>query len=344
MVENPPPRCHSQQLRLLSACLFVAVFAVLGTGCGDKPSPGTGLTEVKFMADWMAVPEQGGFFQAKASGLYEDAGLDVTIRHRTGKTPQTMYLGQGQVDLSIGGSDEAFLAIGRGMDIVILAAYFENHPYCLMFHKGHGVDSFDAIGDRGIMAFVGATWIPYVENKYSVDLNIQTMDESITQFLNDGKKQLAQAVFVTNEPIVAHNAGFETEVLMVAESGWNPYKVIMGNRRFVEQHPETVRAFLEATFAGWRAYMDPANVPDAADAMIAERNPEMETPFLADVRAAMLEHAVYIDDPEGGLPLGTLDMDRLRAEYQALVDLGLVAVKTFPEKRVVRDFVNVVGD
>ena len=39
-----------------------------------------GLEAVTFATDWKAQAEQGGFYQAKALGLYEKAGLDVTIR------------------------------------------------------------------------------------------------------------------------------------------------------------------------------------------------------------------------------------------------------------------------
>ena len=36
------------------------------------------LEPVNFATDWKAQAEQGGFYQAKALGLYEKAGLDVT--------------------------------------------------------------------------------------------------------------------------------------------------------------------------------------------------------------------------------------------------------------------------
>ncbi|MEC8176526.1 MAG: ABC transporter substrate-binding protein, partial [Pseudomonadota bacterium] len=35
--------------------------------------------KVRFATDWKAQAEQGGFYQAKALGLYEKAGLDVEI-------------------------------------------------------------------------------------------------------------------------------------------------------------------------------------------------------------------------------------------------------------------------
>ena len=39
-----------------------------------------GADKVTFLTSWFAQAEHGGFYQAKATGLYEKAGLDVTIK------------------------------------------------------------------------------------------------------------------------------------------------------------------------------------------------------------------------------------------------------------------------
>ena len=37
------------------------------------------LTKIRFVTDWKAQAEHGGFYEALAEGLYKKAGLDVTI-------------------------------------------------------------------------------------------------------------------------------------------------------------------------------------------------------------------------------------------------------------------------
>ena len=41
--------------------------------------PALALDKVKFALNWLADPEEGGFFQAAADGTYAKYGLDVTI-------------------------------------------------------------------------------------------------------------------------------------------------------------------------------------------------------------------------------------------------------------------------
>lgn len=316
--------------------ILVAGLLLVGCGGPEAGGPEGGLKKVVFMADWLAVPEQGGFFQALAKGYYEEAGLDVEIIHRTGNTPQTIIVTKGGADISIGGSDEALLAIGQGMPLQILKPYFQNHPYCLMFHMGHKVERFEDLDGRQVMSFLGATWIPYVEKKYGIDLNLIPLNDTIQHFLADTTGQFIQAVFVTNEPVVALNNGVETETLLIAESGWNPYKVIFSSRRFIQSNPDTVPAFVEASMRGWADYM--TGDPAPAHALIAERNPAMSLAFMESIREAMREYAIVYGNSSEGEGLGVVDPDRLLREMADLKDLGMVDSVYGIEQILAEDF------
>jgi ABC-type nitrate/sulfonate/bicarbonate transport system substrate-binding protein len=199
--------------------LLLPLLLLLGCGQAEEASVDQRkLTPVRFMADWLAVPEQGGFFQALAKGYYEEAGLDVEIVHRTGNTVQTMVVSRGAADISIGGSDEVLLAIGQGMPVQIVGSFFQNHPYCLMFHQGKKVDSFADLDGRKVMTFLGATWIPFVEKKYGIEMDLIPLEASIQRFMADASGNFIQAVFVTNEPLVAQREGVATESLLISES------------------------------------------------------------------------------------------------------------------------------
>ena len=55
------------------AALLVALAALAA-------SPALALDKVSFGLNWVPEAEHCGFFQAKATGLYEQAGLDVELR------------------------------------------------------------------------------------------------------------------------------------------------------------------------------------------------------------------------------------------------------------------------
>ena len=56
-----------------------AIMAVVGMSA-LLISPASATDKVTFLTSWFAQAEHGGFYQAKATGLYERAGLDATIK------------------------------------------------------------------------------------------------------------------------------------------------------------------------------------------------------------------------------------------------------------------------
>ena len=61
---------------LLAATVMLGMTAL--AGCHSRTTS-SGLTPVKFQADWYPQPEHGGFYDALVKGYYKDEGLDVEI-------------------------------------------------------------------------------------------------------------------------------------------------------------------------------------------------------------------------------------------------------------------------
>ena len=58
--------------------------------------------KVTFLTSWFAQAEHGGFYQAKASGLYDKAGLDVTIKMGGPQVNGSQLLLAGEADFIMG--------------------------------------------------------------------------------------------------------------------------------------------------------------------------------------------------------------------------------------------------
>ena len=67
-----------------------------GTALADSS-----LLKVRFATDWKAQAEQGGFYQAKALGLYQKAGLDVEIRGGGPGINIPQLLGAGAIEFGL---------------------------------------------------------------------------------------------------------------------------------------------------------------------------------------------------------------------------------------------------
>ena len=54
--------------------------AAMAGGVMLRARPARAATKVRLLTNWFAEAEHGGFYQAVAAGLYDQAGLDVEIR------------------------------------------------------------------------------------------------------------------------------------------------------------------------------------------------------------------------------------------------------------------------
>ena len=108
----------------------------------------------------------------------------------------------------------------------------------------------------------------------------------------------------------------------MADAGYPSYaSMILAPDKFAAAHPEAVKAFVEATAAGWDAYLN--GDPKPADAMIMKENPEQTADVLAQARDKMRSYGIVL--PKGAAPADTGAMTDAKwaQTFKAAADLGL---------------------
>src|SRR5580658_10788863 len=66
--------------RIFMSRIRIACATVVAVLLSFSGGPANAADKVTFLTSWYAQAEHGGFYQAKAAGLYDQAGLDVTIK------------------------------------------------------------------------------------------------------------------------------------------------------------------------------------------------------------------------------------------------------------------------
>ena len=301
------------------------VLAMIGVVSGCSRSPlvtgpdGRKLYHLVVQTDWYAQPEHGGFYQAVAKGYYREEGLDVSIA-QGGPGVSGIKLPTGRVQFGIGRGDDAIVQIARDIPVVIVAALMQHDPQALLLHKENPINSFKELDGKTIMSVPGSNWIGYVQQKYHIQFSITPINFGMAQFMAD--PQFIQQCFVTDEPFYVERNGGHPKTLLLADSGFDPYRVILGNAQFVKEHPDITRAFVRATVRGWNDYMD--GDPSAANAEIARRNLQMTPDFMAYTIATMRSNRLISGDPAKGESTGHLDRGRIQELIDTLDKMGVL--------------------
>lgn len=258
------------------------------------------LTPVSYTLNWYPQAEHGGFFHAKADGLYEKQGLDVTIRPGGPQVNIHQLLAAGQTDFIMGTAMRTLNAQAQGVPIVTVFASFQKDPQTLVTHAGVGHDKLADLKGKPVRlpAIARTNYWPWLKSKFGfTDEQIRGFEPGYAALGSD--KMLSQQGFVTNDAWNARKVGLNLQSLLLADFGWANYATTIDTlERTVREKPELVRAFARATSEGWKAYLEN---PAKAHAAIKQANPQMELSLMEHSHKEMKQRGILDSgDAKGG--------------------------------------------
>src|ERR1700761_7725205 len=117
---------------LLAATVMLGMTAL--AGCHSRTTS-SGLTPVKFQADWYPQPEHGGFYDALVKGYYKDEGLDVEIIPGGPYVSSDALVASGAVAFGMNSSDHVLQAIANANEpIMAVGATMQHDPQGILLH------------------------------------------------------------------------------------------------------------------------------------------------------------------------------------------------------------------
>jgi NitT/TauT family transport system substrate-binding protein len=272
-----------------------------------------------------AEAEHGGFFQAKATGLYDQAGLDVELAQGGPQLNSMQLLVGGRADMILGYDLQILAAVESGLPVRAVAATFQIDLQGLLARppikslaelKGHKIF---------IAASGHASYWPWLKQTFGyTDEMAAPKGVGLQGFLNDPTS--AVAGYITAEPFTAVKANVPTNFLLFSDEGWPAYtNPIVTTNDFIAREPDAVRSFLRASMQGWKDYLkDPA----AGNALIKEINPKMEDEQIAFSLAKMKEiHAIESGDA-ATMGIGIMTKERWQKTRDFMVSAGVLKPET----------------
>jgi NitT/TauT family transport system substrate-binding protein len=134
MAGKAPAQSEVAEMALKLLPRIIAI-ALIGTGAFlSSSAPTLAADKVTFLTSWFAQAEHGGFYQAKATGLYEKAGLDVTIKMGGPQVNGSQLLLAGETDLLMGYDIQVLKGREQNLPLVTVASSFQFDLQGLMTH------------------------------------------------------------------------------------------------------------------------------------------------------------------------------------------------------------------
>lgn len=314
---------------LLAATAIAAATVVALTGCATSSTASSdgGTTKMKLVLGWYADPESGGFYAGQTEDLYDKAGIDLSIQQGGPTVSGTQIVAGGRADIGMGDAASVAEAQQQGIPIVAIGAMYQTNPVGVMVHADSGMNSFDDMSGHTWSVQTGNVGVQYMKEEKGLDFTTQAYQGSIANFIKDDS--LVQQGWPTNEVYQAQEQGVKTKFFSYASAGFNPYNdVIFTTKKYLQEHPDQVKAFLDASMTGWKQYMGDIDVAKRANTALKKANSQQTT---QSIWFAWDKQREYVVDGDGADQLGAMTTARWTTLVDQLVKLKVLD-KSIPAK------------
>jgi len=231
-----------------------------GLAAGTVPAPficpaRAAADPLHFTLNWFAQAEYGGFYQALADGLYDQAGLNVTIEQGGPQINDVQLLLAGRTDIILGGCEQALLAAQNGLPVTAIGTTTQKFLAGLITHT----DIHDPRDLRGHPILIGTesrtTFWPWLRQTYGFSDSQAGVDTSNLQpfALNP---RAAMQTLVSAEPYAAQQQRIPFNYLLLADLGYPAYgNMVLTSRTMLKTRRDALGRFMRATGEGWRRYI-----------------------------------------------------------------------------------------
>ncbi|MBZ9811007.1 MULTISPECIES: ABC transporter substrate-binding protein [unclassified Mesorhizobium] len=248
---------------------FLKSTGALGIGAGlNLAMPAisrAALTPVKFTLAWLPLGTFSYAFVAKAKGLFEQHGLDVTIDRGFGSGKVCVPVDQGQYEFGVIDASVAMNCVSRGLDLVSVAGIWPKSPVGIFSLKEKGINKPQDLEGKTVGFDVGSgdfqLWPAFVKATGIDDAKVNkvTMDAaSLIKALIE-KDIDAEGNFFGSIAPSLWSQNLEINAVLYEDYGVRSFSnVIACKQSTVADKPELCKAFLNGLLEGLKyVYLNP---------------------------------------------------------------------------------------
>lgn len=310
----------------MTAVLAAATAGVMLAAAPAAADGGKELTELTVCLDWTPNTNHTGLYAAEALGYYENAGLSVQIVQPP-ENGAVLMCAAGQAEFAIDAQDTmaASLDLDEPLEVTAVATILQHNTSGILSRAEDGIDSAKDLEGK-----VYSTWespielamLKYCMEKEGADFDtVKLIPNNITDEPAALRAHQTDAVWIfygwsgINAEVQGADCGYWAFRDLAPELDYYT-PVILANNSFLEEFPDTAKAFLDATVKGYLYAIE--HPEEAAEMLIAGDT----TGSLEDSRDLVYASQKWISEQylADGERFGEMDPERWNAFYSWLYD------------------------
>lgn len=330
--------------KIMSFVLISALAFSMLVGCGAKEDAGktnTGtenteslqaseeekeLEKITFVLDWTPNTNHTGLYVAQKLGYFEEAGLEVEIVQPPEDGAVVLVAsGKAQFGVSFQDSLAPALIEGDAIPVTAVASVIQHNTSGIISRAGEGMDRPKGMAGHSYATWNGAIELATIEKVVEADggdySKVELIPSTVTDEVSALKTNSVDSIwiFYAWAGVKTELEGLETDYFAFADIDpvfdyYTP--VIISGNKFLEENPETAKAFLSALSKGYEFAIEN---PEEAAEILCDAAPEL------DKELVVASQKYLADQYRADAPYwGFIDADRWNNFYKWVNDNKLV--------------------
>ena len=262
---------------------LMMLFSLTACGKGDSDSKKGDLTKITFVLDWTPNTNHTGLYVADKLGYFEEVGIEVEIVQPPEDGAEVLVAsGEAQFGVSFQDSMAPALTGDNPLPITAVAAIIQHNTSGIISRKGEGMDTPKGMEGHSYSTWNGPIELATLEQVVETDggdfSKVELIPSTVTDEVSALKTNSTDSIwiFYAWAGVKTELEGLETDYFAFADIDpvfdyYTP--VIIAGNEFLEENPDTAKAFLEALTKGYEYAIE--NPEEAADSL-CEAVPELD--------------------------------------------------------------------
>ena len=318
-----------KKFAILTLFLMITL-SMAGCNAEDKSDK----NKITIVLDWTPNTNHTGIYVAKEKGYFEEAGLDVeVVQPPEGGAEALVASGKAQFGVSCQDTLAPAFVGDSTLPVTAIGAILQHNTSGIISRAGEGMDT-----PKGLEGKKYATWDAPVEKATIRDVmkddggdfdKVELIPSTVTDEVSALKSKTVDAIWIYYgwAGVACEVAGLDTDYFEFADIDpvfdfYTP--VIISNNSWLEENPETAKAFMEALSKGYTYSVE--NPKEAADILL-DAAPELKANSELVYKSQEYLAKEYIADASRW---GEFDEQRWAAFYKWLNENDLLEDKIEP--------------
>jgi NitT/TauT family transport system substrate-binding protein len=273
---------------------------------------------VTLVVGWIPTNVTGPFYAAQREGFYEEVGLEVEIIADFDTSPVTP-VALGEFEFGLPSADELIEARAQGAPLVAVFASFQSSPRTLIYHEENPVNTPEDLSGRTAYIFFGGGWWELIKYEFNLQ-DVKEVQYNPQAFARDPNAVIQG--FIGTEITTEQEFNLELGTITNTDitETMNEYWYLIGvNQTYLEQNPDTVRKFVEASTKGFEYYRENNEEIDEYMQQFDAQDP----PDIMDQIFDLQEPLMFGGDAESH-GVGWMSLERWEGTVKALEEIGFI--------------------